>query len=449
MIPKKRQLTIIRYLLVCLALLATALPKIPIADAQIPVLTEEEHRLFLSMLSDIRVDLKNNYYDPKFHGVDIDLAFRQASRKLSMARTGYDGIRVLAELLFLLNDSQTFLIVSGRWPSLDLGLRLSMIGNSCYVVGVTPNSSADKKGIKIGAQILSIGGITPTRIDFWRIPYFLSSSLPHDLNVTVKDATGATREIALTPTAEILPADIKPDSVAYWAGTTKLIDKQPLFQNSVNRFSEFGEDLIIWKMARFSNEDKDVDAIFQKIKQHRGLIIDVRGNPSGDPSLCLRVLANLFDHDVKMYSSRKRKIESARTASGRGKDCFAGKVIVLVDAQSSNAAEVLARVIQIEKRGIVVGDRTAGQVMETSIFRSYAARAKGMTMGARISVADVIMPDGNRLEHVGVTPDEKVLPTVEDLIQLRDPAMSRAAELIGVKIDPARAGALFPTLIKE
>jgi len=158
----------------------------------------------------------------------------------------------------------------------------------------------------------------------------------------------------------------------------------------------------------------------------------------------MRVLSNLFDRDVKMYSSTKRSIKTSVIAPGRGKDRFAGKLIILVDAQSSNAAEVMARVIQIENRGTVVGDRTAGQVMETGIFRSYSARAKGLTMGARISIGDVVMSDGKRLEHIGVIPDDKVLPTAADLAAHRDPALSRAALLIGVTIDPVKAGSLFP-----
>ncbi|MBI2820942.1 MAG: hypothetical protein HYX74_01835, partial [Acidobacteria bacterium] len=104
----------------------------------------------------------------------------------------------------------------------------------------------------------------------------------------------------------------------------------------------------------------------------------------------------------------------------------------------------LARLVQLEKRGTVLGDRTAGAVMQ-SRYESYQLGAgRVFYYGVSITEADLIMSDGRSLEHVGVEPDEPMLPSAEDLAAGRDPVLAHAAALLGVALEPEEAGALFP-----
>jgi C-terminal processing protease CtpA/Prc len=77
-------------------------------------------------------------------------------------------------------------------------------------------------------------------------------------------------------------------------------------------------------------------------------------------------------------------------------------------------------------------------------FPLSAESGLGISYGAEITVADMIMSDGKSLEHVGVSPDVLMIPTEEDLAECRDPVLARAADLSGIKLDSISAGKLFP-----
>jgi len=68
----------------------------------------------------------------------------------------------------------------------------------------------------------------------------------------------------------------------------------------------------------------------------------------------------------------------------------------------------------------------------------------GFDYGVQVTVGDLIMGDGKSLEHVGIAPDEMLLPTADDLATGRDPLLARAAALVGAKLDATSAGKLFP-----
>ena len=158
-----------------------------------------------------------------------------------------------------------------------------------------------------------------------------------------------------------------------------------------------------------------------------------------------RLTGDLFDHDVKIADMQGRKEKRSVSTKSHGDRAFKGKLVVLVDAGSASAAELLARTIQLEKRGVVMGDRSSGSVMAAKIF-PYQQGDGEFHYSFEVTVSDLLMTDGHSLEHMGVTPDELTVPTAEDLAANRDPVLAHAVESLGGSLTPDAAGKLFPVI---
>jgi C-terminal processing protease CtpA/Prc len=208
------------------------------------------------------------------------------------------------------------------------------------------------------------------------------------------------------------------------------------------RVEEFGDELLIIKLPVFYLPADAVERLIGKARKHKALILDLRDNRGGSEETLQYLLGGIVDHEIKIGDKIMRSGQSPLTAKPLNKT-FAGKIAVLVNSRSASAAEIFSRVVQIEKRGALLGDRTSGRVMEARYY-PYRLFGDAVFYGVSITEADLIMTDGKSLEHVGVTPDEIRIPTAQDLAQGRDPVLAYAAETLGVKMSPEQAGKLFP-----
>jgi C-terminal processing protease CtpA/Prc len=70
-------------------------------------------------------------------------------------------------------------------------------------------------------------------------------------------------------------------------------------------------------------------------------------------------------------------------------------------------------------------------------------------VGMSVTVADVVMSDGTRLEKVGVIPDVPVIPTGIALNKIMDAVLAYAATLLGAELTPEKAGEFYFITRKE
>jgi C-terminal processing protease CtpA/Prc len=403
------------------------------------------------MLKVLRDDIKKNYYDASYHGMDVDARFKAAEDKLKQAGSLGQAFGIVAQALLDLDDSHTFFLPPPRPGSLEYGWRMQMIGDKCFVTAVKPGSDAEKKGLKVGDEVLSVNRFHPTRKEYWKMEYYYYALAPQPvLRLVVQSPDGQQREVVVNANVKQGKAVL---NLTGTDGGTDINDYIREIEDSDrlqrHRFEEFG-GAIVWRMPGFDFEPDQVESIMSgRIKGHSTLILDLRGNPGGYVVTLERLAGYFFDHDLKIADLKGRKEMKPMMAKTRGKAIFDGKLIVLIDSKSASASEIFARLIQLEKRGVVIGDRSAGAVMQSRSVGHEMGFTTVVNYGASITNADVIMSDGKSVEHVGVIPDELILLTGEDLAAHRDPVMARAAALVGVKLDPAKAGLFFPTEWKK
>ncbi|HYP27237.1 MAG TPA: S41 family peptidase [Blastocatellia bacterium] len=393
------------------------------------------------MLRTIQSDIKKYYYDPNFRGIDLEAHFKEADDKIKDATSIGQMFGIIAQAMLAFDDSHTFFLPPQRASTTDYGLYIKMIGDRCHIMAVRPGSDAEAKGVKVGDQVLSIDGFEVTRENSWKIDYAYRVLRPKaGVRAVVQSPGGQPRQVDVMATVK--KGKVIQRFEEDWGDWLREQEKD--IHLSRHRYHEVGKDLFIWKMPQFDLSDGDVDEMMDKARKHKALILDLRGNGGGYETTLKRLVGNFFGQEVKIADRKGRKEIKPIIAKPRASSYFEGDLIVLVDSQSGSAAEVFARVIQLEKRGIVLGDRTAGAVMLSKRYSYESGVDIVAYYGASITEFDLIMKDGKSLEHVGVKPDELLLPSAAALAAKRDPVLSRAAALAGVTLDPAEAGALFP-----
>jgi len=395
------------------------------------------------MLKAAHDDIRKYYFDPGFRGIDLDARTKQAEERIKTAKSNAELFGIIAQVLLDFHDSHTVFLPPQRSTRVEYGWQMQVFGDSCYVIAVKPKSDAEAKGLKPGDLVLKIDGIAPNRGNLWFYYYLYTALAPRPVvNVVVQSPGEESRQLELKAKVQtgkkIFDLTDTIDLNAYWR---ELEDEDRMTEH---RSYEVSSDIVIWRMPSFDLTKDGVDERVDKVKKYKTLILDLRRNRGGAVETLQRLIGNLFDRDITIGNMKLRKELKPMVANTRGDSGFKGRLIVLVDSDSASASEVLARVVQLEKRGTVIGDSTSGKVMRSRLYPHQIGLETVVFYGFSVTDADLVMSDGHSLEGPGVSPDEVLLPTAEDLRNHKDSVLSRAVAIAGGTLDPGEAGKLFP-----
>lgn len=395
------------------------------------------------MLKAARDDIRKNYYDPNFRGIDIDAKTKAAEERIKQAKTNAEVFGIIAQMLLDFNDSHTIFLPPQRLSRVEYGWQMQAFGDECYIIAVKPKSDADAKGLKPGDKVVKIDGIAPNRNNLWIYYYLYTALAPRPgVNMEVQSPGEQPRQLELKARVktgkQVFDLTDTIDLNAFWR---EQADEARMNEHSAH---EVGNDVVVWRMPSFDLTADGVDERVDKVKKYKTLILDLRRNGGGAEDTLKRLIGNFFDRDITIGELKRRKESKPLVAKTRGDSGFKGNLLVLLDSESGSAAEVLARVVQLEKRGTILGDRSAGKVMRSRLYTHQIGLETVVFYGVSVTDADLIMPDGKSLEGDGVSPDEVLLPTADELRSQKDSVLSRAVATAGGTLDPVAAGKLFP-----
>jgi C-terminal processing protease CtpA/Prc len=123
--------------------------------------------------------------------------------------------------------------------------------------------------------------------------------------------------------------------------------------------------------------------------------------------------------------SGESKSHRPMIAGKPGGQIYAGPVVILTTEATASSSEIFSAAFQDTGRAKIVGSQTCGCVIGI-------ANNQKMKGGGVLEVSEVLYftPKGRKLEGDGVTPDTKIVPTIADLQQKRDAALTQAEQLL-------------------
>ena len=136
-----------------------------------------------------------------------------------------------------------------------------------------------------------------------------------------------------------------------------------------------------------------------------GVILDLRNNPGGLLDEAVRI-SDAFVERGEIVSTRGRRRQNNNRWFATEGDMLDGlPMVVLVNAYSASASEIVAGALQDQRRALVIGDQTFGKGTVQSEIRLGRAGDQAI----RLTTARYYTPSGRSIQERGIEPDIEVL----------------------------------------
>jgi C-terminal peptidase prc len=274
---------------------------------------------------------------------------------------------------------------------------------------IFPNSPAAGSGLKRGDRIVGVDG--------------------QDISgKTVADVASLIRGQAGTQVRLRIQRLISPQPQEYTMRRAQVQVEQVVARQVGNspiaylRVRSFQDDSVAQQALGFLQRGRQIGV--------RGWVLDLRGNPGGALQAVVTLASGFVDesHATIGYEIDRARHQTPLTTPQQLGLTDGTPVVVLVDHDTASGAEILTAALQEAQIAPVVGVKTAGSVG----VANQLPLADGSVM--QVTQQRFVSPSGAQLDGNGVTPDQTVEITDEDLQNDRDPQLARAVQLLAQKL---------------
>ncbi|BAK67840.1 carboxy-terminal-processing protease [Sphingobium sp. SYK-6] len=259
-----------------------------------------------------------------------------------------------------------------------LGLSVTLEEGVVKVIAPTDDTPAARAGIKAGDYITHIDG---------KLIY--GGSLDESVD-KMRGAPGTTVKLTIARAGRDEPIELEL--------TRAIIDIKPV------KWQVKGNVGVIKIVSFSANTGADVRSAIRSIEKslgHKptGYVLDMRSNPGGLLDEAVTV-SDVFLEKGQIVSQRGRLREDTRPYYARpGDDTNGSPIVVLIDAGSASASEIVAGALQDHGRALVMGERSFGKGSVQTLLPLSSDTA------LRLTTARYYTPNGKSVQEGGIEPD--------------------------------------------
>jgi len=267
-----------------------------------------------------------------------------------------------------------------------LGLTVQADQGAIKVVAATEDTPAYRAGIKAGDYITNIDG---------KLIY--GDSLDESVD-KMKGTPGTKVKLTIVRPGRPAPFDITLTREIIEIKAVKWEVRNNVGIVNINTFSKLTGPGVRTAIAAI---DKQTGG------KTLGYVVDLRSNPGGLLDQAIEVADSFLTHGEIVSQRGREKNDIERYYAKPGDDAHGLPVVVLVDAGSASASEIVAAALQDQRRAVVMGERSFGKGSVQTVMPLSEDTA------LRLTTARYYTPSGRSVQEGGVEPDITV-PQLSD-----------------------------------